>query len=268
MSDKQNILNILNWYKIQKCTFDRESDCPKRETCLKYHNHNDRRRNPFRFVYRSQKCPNPIKCEKGALCPLAHNDEEIYYHPKVYKMSKCNYFEKTGKCGWGEICSYAHGLDDFRTFEENCAQGEGVQNIILATENELKKNGISEELLTNIQQSVDTTGLGLKDMSLLISKDNDSVELAKLRESLSIATQENANLQKEHDIEVDKLFKSAVKDAIRYESIEKDDLAIETSKFELEVNKALKKYSELAMRIKCSECPDGLREFILVLFSN
>ncbi|CAE7882149.1 TZF5, partial [Symbiodinium sp. KB8] len=47
------------------------------------------RRNPSKVAYEPDLCPNLSTCQAGRKCGFAHSQEEVLYHPRRYKTSRC-----------------------------------------------------------------------------------------------------------------------------------------------------------------------------------
>lgn len=89
------------------------------EDCLNAHSTSQQRRIPMltstgQWNYQPQKCKQ-VLCRKTDCC-LAHNDDEVKYHPAVYKTKTCAHpVDSKGICtGFGPHCPFAHSELDLR----------------------------------------------------------------------------------------------------------------------------------------------------------
>ena len=70
------------------------------------------------FTYSNQRCSDATsddkgKCSKGAMCPMAHNDCEHFYHPDFVRKSVCMYADNPSQCK-GPLCSFMHPAEMMR----------------------------------------------------------------------------------------------------------------------------------------------------------
>ena len=70
------------------------------------------------FTYSNQRCSDAPsddkgKCSKGAMCPMAHNDCEHFYHPDFVRKSVCMYADNPSQCK-GPLCSFMHPAEMMR----------------------------------------------------------------------------------------------------------------------------------------------------------
>lgn len=89
------------------------------EECINAHFTAQQRRVPVlmsanQWSYQPQRCKQ-VLCSKND-CGLAHNDEEVKYHPVVYKTKTCSFpVDSKGVCtGLGLHCPFAHSEADLR----------------------------------------------------------------------------------------------------------------------------------------------------------
>lgn len=76
--------------------------CSFKDKCQ--YSHDDwLRRNPSKVAYEPELCPNLSNCQAGRKCGFAHSQEEVLYHPRRYKTSRCY----ASGCR-GYYCPYAH----------------------------------------------------------------------------------------------------------------------------------------------------------------
>lgn len=103
-----------------KWTNDNLSKCPS----YKYNDKDD-----TNSIYNNQTNNNTnLKNVENLSCPFAHTDNEIIYHPKVYKMTLCSTYMKSRvdggdisfkPCSKGDLCEDAHGENDLRLNRNN-----------------------------------------------------------------------------------------------------------------------------------------------------
>ncbi|CUV06172.1 unnamed protein product [Cryptosporidium hominis] len=105
---RSNILTKeqLNNFRTVLCNDHLNSNCLDPETCFYSHCTAWQRRNPTKYKYSSNICPDiefsrkgtkgrmslNCRCKKGKFCEFAHTKEEELYHPDAYKTKKCNTF--------------------------------------------------------------------------------------------------------------------------------------------------------------------------------
>eukprot|EP01067_Filipodium_phascolosomae_P008118 Filipodium_phascolosomae@DN6820_c0_g1_i1.p1 len=103
--------------------FVRFGVCKFKEKCQYSHCISWRRRNPLRFPYKPQLCPN-VKfsktnegktrvsnaCPVGRRCRFSHSKEEQMFHPQIYKTVLCQDFPKCMRY----YCPFAHGEEELR----------------------------------------------------------------------------------------------------------------------------------------------------------
>ncbi|KAK9172567.1 hypothetical protein CmeUKMEL1_13720 [Cryptosporidium meleagridis] len=96
----------LNNFRTVLCNDHLNSNCLDPETCFYSHCTAWQRRNPTKYKYSSNICPDiefsrkgtkgrmtlNCRCKKGKFCEFAHTKEEELYHPDAYKTKKCNTF--------------------------------------------------------------------------------------------------------------------------------------------------------------------------------
>jgi hypothetical protein len=99
---------FMKTYLVKKC-----KGCIE-VPCFNYHSGQNQRRLPVLYKsglwnYRPSYCPKK-NCLNKEFCMLAHNTEEIEYHPLIYKTRECKESSLQGKCTKdGPSCSYSHG---------------------------------------------------------------------------------------------------------------------------------------------------------------
>lgn len=81
---------------------------------MNYHNEIERRRCPIKIgniqAYRPKLCEfynQSNSCPNDDRCIYCHGNNELQFHPMLYKMRLCKNIEQFGGCQY-EICSYAH----------------------------------------------------------------------------------------------------------------------------------------------------------------
>jgi len=130
----------LNIFRTKSCQrLARDGVCGWRSQCQFSHNLEWPRRQPRRYHYSPEMCPNiriiedteggteriENKCTAGQRCPWAHSKEEVLFHPDIFKTSLCE--EHTNNVGSKNTrntkksrchryyCPFAHGSDELRT---------------------------------------------------------------------------------------------------------------------------------------------------------
>ena len=95
-------------------------DCEKTD-CLNAHSPEERRRIPvitetWKWSYFPHKCKQGFSCTKVS-CSKSHNDDEVKYHPTVYKTKPCIYpLTDSHVCSnFGLHCPFAHSEKDLRS---------------------------------------------------------------------------------------------------------------------------------------------------------
>lgn len=85
-----------------------------------YHNELERRRCPIKEgniqAYRPKLCEFYCKtgnCPNSDRCIYCHGNNELQFHPMLYKMRLCKNVEQYGGCQY-EVCSYAHFEKELR----------------------------------------------------------------------------------------------------------------------------------------------------------
>ena len=101
----------IETYKTEPC----DKEFCRSEECLYYHEKSERRRNPYKFKYSAKLCSFIYKdrafmgaenCPNKDYCELAHNKDEIFYHPSVYKTKDC----RVSPC-YAKFCAFKHPGD-------------------------------------------------------------------------------------------------------------------------------------------------------------
>lgn len=102
-------------YHVQLCA------CTQAD-CLHAHSSAQLRRVPeltveSKWSYQPHRCKQ-VLCAKTE-CGLAHNDDEVKFHPAVYKTKLCSHpVDVRGVCeGFGVHCPFAHSDADLRQLE-------------------------------------------------------------------------------------------------------------------------------------------------------
>lgn len=92
LNENQVHIDYMLNYHVARCP----GNICDTEPCLFYHLDETRRRKIFRFSntsfnYKPQECLNVKNCEYKETCIYAHNQDEIFYHPMLYKTVRCSY---------------------------------------------------------------------------------------------------------------------------------------------------------------------------------
>lgn len=131
---------MLNIFRTKPCQrLGRDGVCGWRSQCQFSHNLEWPRRQPRRYNYSPEVCPNirlvegadgtesiENTCSAGLRCPWAHSKEEVLFHPLIFKTNLCE--EHTSNAGANQktrnakknrchryYCPFAHGSDELRT---------------------------------------------------------------------------------------------------------------------------------------------------------
>ena len=115
------------YFKTVQCPFEKEHE---KKDCVYYHNYQDFRRNPKKFIYDKKNCKKwDIKktiltykdgCPEGYNCIYCHGWKELDYHPLNYKTNLCKHCtgkEKNG-CIKGNLCPCYHRYENKRIVDE------------------------------------------------------------------------------------------------------------------------------------------------------
>lgn len=112
-SEQPDHRRYLLEYHVQLC----ECQDP---VCLHAHSAAQLRRVPMltegaKWNYFPHKCKQGTTCSR-VLCSKSHNDDEVKYHPTVYKTKQCAHpLSPSSVCvGFGLHCPFAHSSDDLR----------------------------------------------------------------------------------------------------------------------------------------------------------
>ena len=92
-----DVHRFLSEFKTSQCTQREHHD---RSLCMGHHGQ-DRRRNPFLHQHSPEE---------------AQSVQEKMYHPLLYRKGTCTLAEE-GRCPRGELCSFAHGESQIRSFD-------------------------------------------------------------------------------------------------------------------------------------------------------
>ncbi|KAF9665660.1 hypothetical protein SADUNF_Sadunf16G0146000 [Salix dunnii] len=97
-------------FKIQRCSrayAHNWTECP-----FVHPGENARRRDPRKFHYRCEPCPDHRRgaCRRGDLCEYAHGIFESWLHPTLYKTRLC----KEGTNCMRRVCFFAHTSNELR----------------------------------------------------------------------------------------------------------------------------------------------------------
>lgn len=98
IQEKLSLWN-LDSFKVSQCTFTQIHNFP---TCERYHQQNDKRRDPSIYTYSPVLCEN-LEC-KNDFCQFSHNQTEIDYHPQVFKTIQCS----EEPCRLESFCPFLH----------------------------------------------------------------------------------------------------------------------------------------------------------------
>jgi len=143
----------LNIFRTKPCQrLARDGVCGWRSQCQYSHSLEWPRRQPRRYNYSAELCPNVVviegpdagtervenNCNAGLRCPWAHSKEEVLFHPHMFKTSLCE--EHTNNTGNNQnqrqtrnakknlchryYCPFAHGSDELRTSPLTAEQRE------------------------------------------------------------------------------------------------------------------------------------------------
>jgi len=134
---------MLNIFRTKPCQrLARDGVCGWRSQCQFSHTLEWPRRQPRRYNYSCELCPNVVvtegpdgterlenNCTAGLRCPWAHSKEEVLFHPHIFKTTLCE--EHTSNTGTDKnqrqtrnakknrchryYCPFAHGVDELRT---------------------------------------------------------------------------------------------------------------------------------------------------------
>lgn len=141
---------MLNIFRTKPCQrLARDGVCGWRSQCQFSHDPTWPRRQPRRYNYSPELCPNirvvedalggteriENNCTAGQRCPWAHSKEEVLFHPHIFKTTLCE--EHTNNTGSKEktrnakknrchryYCPFAHGSDELRTSPLTAEQRE------------------------------------------------------------------------------------------------------------------------------------------------
>ena len=96
----------------------------KEETCLFAHQQTELRRKPEllpggKWNYAPVMCPQGATCKYREKCKKAHSNDEIRYHPDLYKTEMCRFpLTPKGIClEYGLFCPYAHHQAELRVIK-------------------------------------------------------------------------------------------------------------------------------------------------------
>jgi len=144
---------MLNIFRTKPCQrLARDGVCGWRSQCQFSHSLEWPRRQPRRYNYSPELCPNVTviegpdggtervenNCNAGLRCPWAHSKEEVLFHPHIFKTTLCE--EHTSNTGNNQnqrqtrnakknrchryYCPFAHGQDELRTSPLSAEQRE------------------------------------------------------------------------------------------------------------------------------------------------
>jgi len=144
---------MLNIFRTKPCQrLARDGVCGWRSQCQFSHSLEWPRRQPRRYNYSADLCPNVTviegpdggtervenNCNAGLRCPWAHSKEEVLFHPHIFKTTLCE--EHTSNTGNNQnqrqtrnakknrchryYCPFAHGQDELRTSPLSIEQRE------------------------------------------------------------------------------------------------------------------------------------------------
>ncbi|KAI3645219.1 hypothetical protein MP228_011383 [Amoeboaphelidium protococcarum] len=115
ISDNVDAVKFLAEYKTERC---KTNGCALKE-CMRYHCEKERRRNPFisntqKLMYKYDCCRYLENCRSPEQCSYAHTENEILYHPKLYKTSQCYRFQQGEECWEGndKCCPNSHTIQE------------------------------------------------------------------------------------------------------------------------------------------------------------
>lgn len=149
---------MLNIFRTKSCQrLARDGVCGWRSQCQFSHELEWPRRQPRRYNYSPEMCPNirviedeetgtqrmENNCTAGLRCPFAHSKEEVLFHPHIFKTNLCEeHANNTSSTAKGRnakknrchryYCPFAHGNDELRTSplpaeqRERCVRGMEV----------------------------------------------------------------------------------------------------------------------------------------------
>lgn len=98
------------------------TDAERLNFCRHSHSISWQRRNPYRYLYSPNLCPDiefirrnsrmtlVKRCTRGRTCPYAHSKEEELYHPMVYKTKLCRIYPNCRR----HFCPFAHTSEELR----------------------------------------------------------------------------------------------------------------------------------------------------------
>lgn len=143
---------MLNIFRTKPCQrLARDGVCGWRSQCQFSHYLDWPRRQPRRYNYSPEMCPNVTivegadgsverlenNCTAGLRCPWAHSKEEVLFHPHIFKTTLCE--EHTNNTGSNQqrqtrnakknrchryYCPFAHGPEELRTSPLSAEQRE------------------------------------------------------------------------------------------------------------------------------------------------
>mmetsp|Transcript_101912 Transcript_101912/g.283580 ORF Transcript_101912/g.283580 Transcript_101912/m.283580 type:complete len:323 (-) Transcript_101912:139-1107(-) len=123
---------MLNIFRTKPCQrLARDGVCRWRSQCQYSHCPEWPRRQPRKYVYSPEVCPNlhsATGCLAGLNCPKAHSKEEVLFHPHFFKTSLCKEHashamqrgsrsarsSKRHRCH-RYYCPFAHGSEELRS---------------------------------------------------------------------------------------------------------------------------------------------------------
>lgn len=113
LSNKKSVIEHLDLskYKTEKCP---KEVCRTKKNCPFFHNGDDYRRDPAKFIYTPEFCEFGKNCLSRQKCLLSHNKFETNFHPLRYKKKYCKHILEINRCAYGKFCANGHNDQDIK----------------------------------------------------------------------------------------------------------------------------------------------------------
>jgi hypothetical protein len=141
---------VLDYFKAFPC--EKGVDC-KDSLCVYFHYIGERRRVHKYQDYSVNLCSSIGNCGNYENCKFSHNENEVLYHPDLYRKNPCPYLKIPEGCPNEFLCPFVHNF----SFEEEVLKGFKQaldDNDRIETEKDLVAEQILEKM-ENIKKLTD-----------------------------------------------------------------------------------------------------------------